>query len=113
MFGFKSDKNFTVFLYSIFDKKSGLYWQLMPFDSDVQCLRQIAATVKTSPQSELAMFPDNFAIVRLGSYCRSNGQIKNEAKVLAESLSDDVLAELYACQPIPLPCPTEKDGVDE
>lgn len=108
MFGFKSDKNFTVGLYSIFDKKSGLYWHLMPFDSDVQFMRQIIATVKSDPKSELSMFPDNFALVKLGTYCRSTGKITNAAVVLAESLTDEALADFYNSQPVPLPSPDEE-----
>lgn len=65
-----------MFIYSLFDKKSMSYGPVMSFPNDVTAIRAIEMEMKNS-KSVVSNYPNDFALMLLGSYDDSQGTLKS------------------------------------
>lgn len=66
-----------MYLYSVYDKKAGIYW--LPFyeKGDVFAKRSLSITVNSPDSNLLANFSDDFALYQLGEFVQNSGKVRN------------------------------------
>lgn len=64
-------------LYTVYDKKSEIYWTPFCEKGDIFAQRNLSITVNSPESNILASFPSDFALYCLGEYVEKLGKVKN------------------------------------
>jgi len=75
-----------MFGYSIYDKKAGLYHPPMFMQHEVQAVRAVQHSA-SSPDNQLAKYPDDFALVCVCEFNESTGEMSSFNKLIAQVAS--------------------------
>lgn len=82
------EKNMEIGVYSIFDKKAGIYEIPFFMNNDVQATRAFMNACKDE-NSNYAKWPEDYELRKIGTFCINNGKIQkleeNEKFVLIEA----------------------------
>lgn len=62
-------------LYSVYDKKMGVYGRPMPTEHLVQVLRGLKQVVNSNEKAPLSMYPEDFDLYKVGEFDEKTGEI--------------------------------------
>lgn len=66
-------------LYSVLDVKSGSFGPLLEQKKDEEAVRSFLITIQNAPKNDLlGLFPEDFALYRVGDFNHFNGEISFE-----------------------------------
>lgn len=77
MFGKKDQQQADFHLYTVFDSKSGSYWEPMQSVSDETMIRQIQNLWRDPNQSmnSLVLNSEDYSLFRIGSFSKKTGHV--------------------------------------
>lgn len=94
-------------LYSIFDMKARLFRVPFPAQNNAEAMRSVATALRSSPESLIAMYPEDFQLFCVGEMDESNCRIVQEEAHMCLCRLDDLVVRSGDAKKECASCPGE------